>query len=619
GESADQYAEFTDAATICGGDTFINISCDSDYTLYVNGKYAASNQYGDFEHYKIYDTVDISRYLVCGENKIDILVHYFGVATQRYRPAKAGLIYEIISEGKTVASSGEHTLSRKSLAYESGNCVMVSTQLGFNFTYDASKEADGGFAPSVISEKECSFFKRPIKKARVCDTVYAELLKNDKNKHFIFDLGREIVGLPVLDLFSGTEQTVTVAFGEHINDGCVRQKMGGRNFSYVYKTKVGKNEFSNYMLRLGCRYFEVFADEPLSIEGIGLRPQVYEAEDRQCFIEGELDRRIYDVCLNTLHLCMMEHYVDCPWREQALYTFDSRNQMLCGYYAFEGGNKEYARSNLKLIGEDRRDDGLLSICYPCGSDLAIPSFSLYYLFSMREYIDHTKDTGLAFEMYPKMCGIFEEFLSNSSEGLIRRFSGDLMWNFYDWSEYSSGALYSTESPVADLAINCLFVMALDHFHCICKAIGTEFPYDGLAEKMRGNIRKEFLCDNGLYTMLKGKKQFTVLGNSFAVLSGVAYGADAENICEKILCGELTECSLSMKIFKYEALLKTGEIKYSETILSEIRRDYKYMLDSGADTVWETIVGADDFDNAGSLCHGWSAVPIYIYHKLGIAK
>ena len=87
--------------------------------------------------------------------------------------------------------------------------------------------------------------------------------------------------------------------------------------------------------------------------------------------------------------------------------------------------------------------------------------------------------------------------------------------------------------VADLAINCLFVMALDHFHCICKAIGTEFPYDGLAEKMRGNIRKEFLCDNGLYTMLKGKKQFTVLGNSFAVLSGVAYGADAENICEKI--------------------------------------------------------------------------------------
>ena len=34
---------------------------------------------------------------------------------------------------------------------------------------------------------------------------------------------------------------------------------------------------------------------------------------------------------------MMEHYVDTPWREQCLYAFDARNQMLCGYYAFENG------------------------------------------------------------------------------------------------------------------------------------------------------------------------------------------------------------------------------------------------------------------------------------------
>ena len=73
----------------------------------------------------------------------------------------------------------------------------------------------------------------------------------------------------------------------------------------------------------------------------------------------------------------MEHYVDTPWREQCLYAFDSRNQMLCGYYVFENGNAEYARGNLKLIAEDRRADGLLSICTPCGTDLTIPAFSLY--------------------------------------------------------------------------------------------------------------------------------------------------------------------------------------------------------------------------------------------------
>ena len=70
--------------------------------------------------------------------------------------------------------------------------------------------------------------------------------------------------------------------------------------------------------------------------------------------------------------------MDTPWREQCLYVYDLRNQALCGYHAFENGNADYVRANLKLISQDRREDGLLAICYPCGMDLTIPSFSLYY-------------------------------------------------------------------------------------------------------------------------------------------------------------------------------------------------------------------------------------------------
>ena len=47
-------------------------------------------------------------------------------------------------------------------------------------------------------------------------------------------------------------------------------------------------------------------------------------------------------------------------------------------------------------------------------------------------------------------------------------------------------------------------------------------------------------------------------------------------------------------------------------------DAARLLDAGADTFWETLEGADAFGKAGSLCHGWSAVPIYIFHRLGIA-
>ena len=64
GECADQYAEFLDTVCHFGEKTVINISADSDYALFVNGCYAASGQYGDYEHYKIYDTVDIASALL---------------------------------------------------------------------------------------------------------------------------------------------------------------------------------------------------------------------------------------------------------------------------------------------------------------------------------------------------------------------------------------------------------------------------------------------------------------------------------------------------------------------------------------------------------------------------
>ena len=40
-----------------------------------------------------------------------------------------------------------------------------------------------------------------------------------------------------------------------------------------------------------------------------------------------------------------------------------------------------------------------------------------------------------------------------------------------------------------------------------------------------------------------------------------------------------------------------------------------MVELGLGTVWETEQGEADFHNAGSLCHGWSALPIYYYHIL----
>jgi hypothetical protein len=102
----------------------------------------------------------------------------------------------------------------------------------------------------------------------------------------------------------------------------------------------------------------------------------------------------------------------------------------------------------------------------------------------------------------------------------------------------------------------------------------------------------------------------------AVLCGAAKGENAKQICEALVHGqELTKASLSMMCFKYDALLKVNREKYSTFIIKDIEAKYKKMLDAGATSFWETELGEADFQNTGSLCHGWSAMPVYYLNIL----
>ena len=613
----DQYTEYVDFLPRAAGKTLLHISADSNYAVFINGNYVASGQYGDFEHYKIYDTLDLGAYLTAEKNRMDILLYYVGADNQRYRRGVAGLLYEACCEGRVLSYSGTHTMARRSPAYDSGARRWLTSQLGFTFAYHADRVRDGGYTAARVVKKDVTLFPRPIKKQRVLDRAAMVSVTRLSPTLWQVDLGREIVGFPTLSLFSSVAQQLKISWGESLTSGRVREVIGKRNFSFYYGTRVGENTFTEYMLRISCRYLEISAEAPIDLTYLSVLPEVYEVEDLPYRMALPQDAAIYGISLNTLHLCMMEHYVDTPWREQCLYSFDSRNQMLCGYYALAGGNADYARANLQLMSEDKRPDGLLSICYPCGTALAIPSFSLYYIMAMSEYVQYTGDVTLAQRYLDKIETVLQTFLSNMREGLVHKFCGDSMWNFYDWSPYLDGYDERAKRGEADLVINALFLLALQAYEKITAALAMDFPYRLQASALKARIKEAFLCENGLLSLYQGGNELTVLGNALAVLGGVLTGAEAEAVCDRIVAGIPTPSSLSMNIFKYEALLMTNAAKYREAILREIRESYQKMLDAGSTTVWETLEGAEAFDNAGSLCHGWSAVPIYIYYRLGM--
>ena len=614
--SPDTYGEFYFTLKK-GSDTWMNLSCDGDYTLFVNGKYVSSGQYGDYEHYKSYDIISLDNHLTKEKNHVAVLVWHFGKSSQRYIAYDAGVIFEVERDGEIILSSDAEILSRKSRAYKSGLCKEVSYQLGFSYLYNAENEDNWllgkgeGFDGSVEVNKNTTFIPCPIKKSMLVNTVLPTEISDKKSTNFLFDLGREVVGYLTFETEAREATEVNISYGECLKNGHVKRKIGTRDFSIDYVSREGKNEYTNYMLRIAGRYLEVNSSAPIKVSKIGIIPCVrgLERQCPQCL--DDVEKQIYNASTNTLELCMLEHYVDTPWREQCLYAFDSRNQMLAGYYAFKGGNHDYARANLLLMSKDNRADNLLSICFPCGIDLTIPSFSLYYVISLYEYLAHTGDTSLILEVNQKVKSVLDVFASNIENSLQMNFEGKEYWNFFDWSEGLDGALFSSEKKKTDVVLSLLTVIALKAYREICKDAELTFPYENVISKLSCAIKEKLYDKSKGLVLLDGKA--LELPNALLVLSGISSKDEEEKICQAILSSSLGECSLSMKCFVYDALLKSGGASASEYILSEIRKNYEKMVETG--TVWETAKGESDFDDAGSLCHGWSALPIYYYHKL----
>ena len=204
----------------------------------------------------------------------------------------------------------------------------------------------------------------------------------------------------------------------------------------------------------------MYYKKPINIRYIGVRSVDYPINIKPNFLKDETRRKIYDTSLRTLRACMHEHFEDCPWREQALYTLDARNEMLAAYCAFD--DFKFIRSNLSLISHGVREDGLLCICYPSGMDFPIPFFSLAYAIQLAEYVDRSGDVSILNETFDAVSRVMNTFISRIDEnGLIDAFPFPY-WNFYEWTDGSVDVEHRSRTDPNekrnkyDLILNCMF-------------------------------------------------------------------------------------------------------------------------------------------------------------------
>ena len=226
----------------------------------------------------------------------------------------------------------------------------ITGQLGLSYFYDATGSEDAPWEKAAVLGKGTAW-SNGIRPLRLLPAVYGKIQPAPEG--VLVDLGSEYVGFLELDIESDTEQTVRIEYGEHLKDGRVPGRIHSRDFSVEVRLKKGRTRLSNRFRRLGCRYLELIGG-PCRVRKLGLRPVQYPVRRISHRFSDPRLQEIYDVGVYTLLCCMHEHYEDCPWREQALYTMDSRNQMLCGYTAFYGHS--FQKENLLMIAR-----GLLSL------------------------------------------------------------------------------------------------------------------------------------------------------------------------------------------------------------------------------------------------------------------
>ena len=681
-QEKNSYAEFITRFTYSGKTCKLRISASSEYAVYLNGEFVCNGQYPDYPFYKVADEIDLTARVRSGENLLAVAAYHDGLNNSSvYYPKPAGVAYEVVADGKVLAESDDTTFARRSPVFGSGEIENITNQLGYSYRADLRRAdewittgAGDGFAPAVVTVPDYDFQPRPIKKCELLSPAKTTAVQQgffvehggdipslkmqnallgfkrfsdmtgkekigfaDKPNTFtcadgdgiyvVYDAGRETVGYLDFDITLDEDAVCNIAFGEHLCDGRVRAEVGLRNFAFSVTLKKGRNKFFNPFRRLGFRYLQIcIYAHKATIDKFTVREYVYPVTEKRKKFQDEYIRRLYSTGVRTLRLCMHEHYEDCPWREQALYAMDSRNQMLFGYGAF--GEYEYPRAALKTIALSIDDDGLLSLCSPAKMNITIPVFSLFFVIALYENAKVDFDKAFVAEMLPYAEKVVSVFADRLTEYGVSSFVGTRYWNFYEWSEGLDGGeiFKKVESePSFDFIPTAVLSVAAKYLSELELRLGAKAEaarYKAVSARAKAATESFYCAESGLYySFIKnGEKQgLHEYSLAMAVYAGVGRERSkkiAETLAKKD--ARVTPCTPAALSFYYDAI-----IRYARNGLSVVWQDiadrYGKLLYSESTSLWETDLGEADFGEAGSLCHGWSAVPCYIYDKYGYKR
>ncbi len=636
----------------------IHVSADNRYKLYVNEEFVSVGPaLGDIRHWN-YDIVDLAPYLKSGDNIIAAKVWNEGnlkaIAQFSYR---TGFFMQGTNEQAQVLNTNDtwkcirdnsYTPIRQSVrgyyAAGAGDSINMqyrvknweklslddsrwkqAQQIGGSAGNRGGSGGGGGrnawnLIPSIIPQRELIpqrlLSMRKAKGVSVPSFFPKEKVSisipENTTTTILLDQTFYTNAYPTLIFSGGKNSNITITYAEGLYDA--NGAKNNRN-EIEGKTMLGRQDmiisdgtdhqnFTALNWRT-YRYVELKVETkgtPLTIEDFygTFTGYPFKLNAKINADNAEIDK-IMEIGWRTARSCAVETYMDCPYYERLQYIGDSRIQLLVSY--FNSGDDRLAKNALNLMGYSRQYDGYTLSRYPDTENQVIPTYSLWYICMLHDYMMYGTDDSFLEDKLLGSRQIMNYFLSYlDKDGSLKNVPG---WNFTDWvTGWQRGTGPASEDGTSAL-MDLHLLLALQSAKELEQYVGSEYFaafYNNVADKLAQTIKTKY-WDNSrkLFADTPKKDRFSQHTNSLAILAGLIEGEQAKETGNLMLSDtSLIQVSIYFKYYLHLALTKAGLGDGYLDWLDIWRKN----IELGLTTWGET----SEVETTRSDCHAWGSSP-----------
>ena len=586
-----------------------HISADSKYWLYINGEtvvFEGNIKRGPGEGSGYYDSIDISDYLIEGENIICALVWYWDNETSySYQSSgQGGFLFEAAEDSITIVSDKSWKVKRNS-AYVNSKLYPPNYRLPeYSVYYDARKDI-GDWTGAAYDTSE---WENATEYAKGGEGVYGVLyprgipfLKDYDLKDY--ENSEDYENYSVNKLF-GEKITVDIPYnaqltpylkviapeGKKIRITTENTLIGAVSTTYI--TKEGEQEFES-LGWFNAEHITYKIPKGVTVVSLKYRESGYDSEfcgDFKC--DDEFMNSLWQKSLRTLYVTMRDNFMDCPDRERAQWWGDVTSEMIMTMYCMDSNSYLLYQKGVEAMLSHIDDTKVLQTVVPISGDyFELPVQQLAGIVGFMTYYEYTGDKAFIEKVYEPALDYLKLWEMSENNLVVHR-SGS--WDWPDWGKKADMTAIE----------NAWYYYALSAVEKMADAISENKDTSFITER-KENIRKgyESLWTTDGYKSDDAKKADD-RANALAVLSDLANEEQYDTILNVLM--NTKNSSPYMEYYVLEALCKMGEYDAAK---ERIKDRYEDMVTEDYSTLWE-------FWNSwqGTRNHAWSGGPMVIMSK-----